>query len=162
MIRRYAAGVDLSKTLRLPVWLDALLSHDLVAYPLHAGLGRIFNVLAVPPEIAGLEWLKAAAHARSERALARVVAGLTTSRRRAPSDDLGAKLGTALVRRVTCNGSDVEMRCRQIAALGRAGMPVAEQHARSRPAGEGLRCLLHPAGQCPPLQRNARSAATGR
>jgi hypothetical protein len=123
-LRRYAEGADLSKLLRLPWWIDALLGHDRVAYPLHVVIGDMLNWLDVPPAVAGLEWLKAAAHAGSERALQRVVEGLTATRRRALSEDFDAQIGAAVVRRVTCDGQDVTMRRRQLMALERAGISI--------------------------------------
>ena len=47
-MRRHAAGADLSKLARLPRWIDALLSHDRVAYPLHAIAGELLNRLEAP------------------------------------------------------------------------------------------------------------------
>jgi hypothetical protein len=150
---RYPAGVDVSRALRLPRWVDAALSHDAVAYPLHAGLGRALNIVEAPPEIAVVEWLKAAAHARSERALLRVVHGLTTSQRRAAGRgaDFEQQIAAALIRRVTCTGADVTMRGRQILALDRAGLTIPDAQARSDTGGARFVCLLHPDGGCPTI-----------
>src|SRR5688572_7547052 len=112
-MRRHAEGADLSKLLRLPWWIDTLLAHDRVAYPLHAIFGVVLNWLGAPPAVAGLEWLKAAAHAGSERALQRVVTGLIAARRRAAGEHFDAQIGAAVVRRVTRGGQDVTMQRRQ-------------------------------------------------
>jgi hypothetical protein len=147
---RYLSGTDLSKALGFPWWVEAALSHDGVAYPLHAGLGRVLNMVEAPPEIAGMEWLKAAAHARSERALRRVVHGLETSRRRAGGQpDFEHRVAAALVHRVTCTGSDITMRQKQIVALTRAGLAIPDAEAQSGTGSGGLACLLHGAGGCP-------------
>ncbi|MGE3908761.1 MAG: hypothetical protein AB7K36_05395 [Chloroflexota bacterium] len=100
------------------------MSHDIVAYPLHALCGHLLNRLEMPPAAAGLEWLKAAAHARSGRALNRVVRGLSAVRQREGSDDLALRLGIAIVDQVTCHGDDVRMRRRQLTALARAGIQL--------------------------------------
>ena len=126
--RRYADGADLSKLLHVPLWLDAVLANDRVAFPLHVLLGRLLNRLDAPPRAAGLEWLKAAAHARSEHALEIVVQGLVSTGRRARADDFASRLHMAVVNQVTCHGRDVTMRRRQLAALERAGMPARTAH----------------------------------
>ena len=103
---------------------NALLSHDRVAYPLHAIAGELLNRLEAPPSLVGLEWLKAAAHASSERAIQRVADGLIATRRRASSADFDVQIGAAIVRRVTCGGEDVLMQRRQLAVLQRSGIPI--------------------------------------
>jgi hypothetical protein len=123
-MRRHAEGADLSKLVRLPRWIDALLSHDRVAYPLHAIAGDLLNRLDAPPSMVGLEWLKAAAHAGSERAIQRVADGVIAARRRASSAEFDLQIGAAIVRRVTCGGDDVLMQRRQLAVLARAGIPT--------------------------------------
>lgn len=123
-MRRHADGADLSKLVRLPGWIDALLSHDRVAYPLHVMVGDLLNRLDAPPSVVGLEWLKAAAHAGSERAIQRVADGFIATRRRASSADFDVQIGAAIVRRVTCGGEDVLMQRRQLAVLERAGIPT--------------------------------------
>jgi hypothetical protein len=124
--RRYAAGADLS-SLILPLWLDALLNHDWVAYPLHATCGSLLNLFALSPRVTALEWLKAAAHAESSMSQRMVGAGLRRTLLRAQSLDIRATLTAALVRPVTQNGRDVQMRRRQLAALARAGLDLADE-----------------------------------
>jgi hypothetical protein len=101
-----------------------LLNHDRVAYPLHLVCGRLLNGLNASPRVAALEWMKAAAHAESDDALARVGAGLRSALHRAGPDDLRPLLDAATVRPVTPDGRDVRMRRRQLAALARAGLHV--------------------------------------
>jgi hypothetical protein len=147
MMRKHAEGADLSSQLHLPRWIEAVLSHDRVAYPLHAVIGSALNGADGPPSAAGLEWLKAAAHARSEGAIERVARGLILARQRAQGADLEGMLGAALVSRVTCSGRDVAMRRRQLAALTRAGMQV-ESAMPASDASSVPGCLLHPGGSC--------------
>jgi hypothetical protein len=130
LLRLYAAGADVSRLLRLPCWMDALLNHDRVAYPLHAVLGYSLSGLRARPELAALEWIKAAAHARSERALGRVVLGLAESVQRADERHLERTLSAAMVCPTTHDGRDVLMRRRQITALARAGL---RHYARESP-----------------------------
>jgi hypothetical protein len=132
-MRRHAEGADLSKLLHVPGWLDALIGHDLVAFPLHVLIGDVLNRLDAPPALTGLEWLKAAAHAGSEGALQCVVNGLIATSRRAPSEHFESELGAAIVRRVTCHGRDVTMQRRQMLVLERAGI-----RARAPAAMPGL------------------------
>lgn len=122
--RRYAEGADLSKLVRIPRCIDAFLSYDRVAYPLHVIVGDLLNWLHAPPPLVGLEWLKAAAHADSDRALQRVAQGLAVTRRRASISDFDLRIHAALVRRVTRDGQDVTMQRRQLASLVRAGIPI--------------------------------------
>jgi hypothetical protein len=149
-VARYVSGVDLSKALGLPWWMEAAVSHDYVAYPLHAGLAYAFTLVEAPPELSGMEWLKAASHARSERALGRVVSGIAASRQRASSSDFDGRVAVALVNRVTCTGSDVTMRQRQLRALHRAGLSIPDAQTRRGAGGAPFNCLIHPDGGCPP------------
>jgi len=54
-----------SGTTRLPDWLTVLKERDELAFPAHAALGNILTVLGCSPAASGLQWLKAAAHART-------------------------------------------------------------------------------------------------
>lgn len=123
--RRHAEGADLSALL-LPPWIDVLLNHDRVAYPLHMVFGSLLNGLNASPKVAALEWMKAAAHADSDGALARVGAGLRSTLQRAGPADLRPMLDAATVRPVTPDGRAIRMRRRQLAAMARAGLHVPE------------------------------------
>ena len=59
-------GRDVSKTLRLPAWLETRIQRDEIAYPAHVVLARGFGLFRVSPLAEGLQWLRAAAHARSD------------------------------------------------------------------------------------------------
>lgn len=120
--RRYAEGADISRVLRLPGWLDTVLSHDVVAYPLHVVFGRLLHYLNAPPAAVALEWIKAAAHARSASAMARVGVGLTEAKQRAGQQYLERVLNAAIIRPASDDGQDVMMRRRQVEAMARAGL----------------------------------------
>ena len=85
--RLYAEPLDVSGTTRLPRWLSTVKERDEIAYPAHVALGTLLNRLHGPPAAAGLQWVKAAAHARSPTEVERVVRGLATTRRRSESPD---------------------------------------------------------------------------
>ena len=123
--RRHAEGADLSALL-LPPWLDAILNHDRVAYPLHLFCGRLLNSLKASPQVAALEWMKAAAHAQSEEALDCVGVGLRCAIARGEPLQLRAVLDAATVRARPrhSDGRDARMRRRQLAALARVGLPA--------------------------------------
>lgn len=124
---RHTQGVDLSKQLRLPRWVDGVLDNDRVACTLHVVLGSVLAWSGAAPLTAGLEWLKAAAHTRTEHAFERVVEGLRATRARSRDVNLNEALRSAVVRASTCCGRDARMRRRQLAALERAGMGTGEQ-----------------------------------
>jgi hypothetical protein len=134
VIRRHAAGADLS-TLILPLWLDGLLNHDWVAYPLHAAFGSLLNWFGASPRIAALEWLKAGAHAESATSQTAVGAGLRRALLRAQPHDLRSLVSAAVVRPVTQDGRDVRMRRRQLAAIARAGLSIPDVRDPEAPFG---------------------------
>lgn len=123
---RYGSGTDLSKQLRLPHRLESLLSDDRIAYALHLTVARTMERLRLLPTVVAVAWLKAAAHARSERALHQVVEGMVTTAARSSNESLRRQLHVAVVGRVTCHGKDVVMRRRQLWVLASAGMPVGD------------------------------------
>ena len=84
--RLYAEPLDVSGTTHLPRWLSTVKERDEIAYPAHVALGTLLNRLHGPPA-AGLQWVKAAAHARSPTEVERVGRGLATTRRRSDSPD---------------------------------------------------------------------------
>jgi len=117
-----AAPRDWSETLGLPAWLDALLSRDAVAYPLHAILGASLGALGGPAALAGEEWLKAAAHAQSAGRLARAARGLARARRRLGDADAFERLvAAALIGGSSARKPVATYRGRQLAALALMG-----------------------------------------
>jgi hypothetical protein len=93
-------------------------------------LGSALNWSGAAPATAGLEWLKAAAHARTESSFERVVEGLRETRARSRDVDLNEALRSAVIRASTCCGRDARMRHRQLVALEQAGMHPEDQDAR--------------------------------
>lgn len=106
----------------MPLWLDGMLNHDWVAYPLHATFGSLLELFDLSPRVTALEWLKAAAHAESAVSQRLIGAGLRRTLHRAQSLDVRSTLTAALVRPVTEHGRDVQMRRRQLAVMARAGL----------------------------------------
>jgi hypothetical protein len=76
------APVDISGTTRLPAWLVALKERDAFAYPAHDLMGRLLNDAGCSPVAAGLQWIKAGAHARTEQEATQVEHGLSAARSR--------------------------------------------------------------------------------
>ena len=68
--------VDASGVTHVASWLAAVKEVDEVAFAAHAALGRSFCLLACDPAASGLQWLKAAAHARTPAQAARASEGL--------------------------------------------------------------------------------------
>src|SRR5262249_50725188 len=77
-----AAPLDVSGTTRLPGWLTGPKARDEVAYPAHLALGEVLTRLGCHPTAAGLQWLKAGAHARSTAEVKQVATGLAAARQR--------------------------------------------------------------------------------
>ena len=81
------SGQDASKTWYLPPWLDRLTQRDEVAFPIHAILAKGYGMLPSPPIVSGLQWLKAAAHVRSDQDVRLAGEGLRAAISRvAPAD----------------------------------------------------------------------------
>jgi hypothetical protein len=94
--------LDVGARLPMPAWLDRLLDRDEVAYPLHLALGTVLETLRFPPEAAGLQWLKGAAHARTAPEAERLGDGLARTRRRSGDPD---GLDAALCRHIIGGGT---------------------------------------------------------
>jgi hypothetical protein len=118
-----ARMANVSETLHFPKWLDDLVSQDRVAYPIHATLGSALNWLGGPPLAAAVEWLKAAAHARSRAGLARAARGIAAARRRcADPDRLATTLSASVVHGHSPRKPVAAMRRKQLTAMARAGL----------------------------------------
>jgi hypothetical protein len=76
------APVDISGTTRLPAWLVALKEQDAFAYPAHELIGTLLNNAGCSPVAAGLQWIKAGAHARTEQQATQAERGLSVARSR--------------------------------------------------------------------------------
>jgi hypothetical protein len=106
--------LDVRVNLPIPAWLDRLLDRDEVAYPVHLALGTALETLRFPPEAAGLQWLKGAAHARTAAEAERLGAGLARTRQRSGDPD---RIDEALCRHIIGGGT-----LGQRAAIARAQM----------------------------------------
>ena len=97
LARVLAAQGDVTGRLGLPAAAERFLQRDSVAYPLHAALGATLNGLGGPPTAAGVQWLKAAAHAVSDAQLERAVQGVGEA---AARDGDGARVRAAVCPRL--------------------------------------------------------------
>ena len=64
---------------RFPAWLTRIKERDDVAFPAHALLGTMLHTARCHAAASGLQWLKAAAHARSAAEIERSAAGMRSS-----------------------------------------------------------------------------------
>jgi hypothetical protein len=71
--------LDGGTPMRLPAWLIRIKEQDDVAFPAHALLGAVFRVAGCNAAASGLQWLKAAAHARNPGEVEQSVAGLRSA-----------------------------------------------------------------------------------
>jgi hypothetical protein len=76
------APLDVSGTTQIPTHVTTAKGNDGFAYSAHAGLGTALEAFRCSPTATGLQWLKAAAHARSEREASRAASGLAVARER--------------------------------------------------------------------------------
>src|SRR4051794_33975044 len=74
--------LDVSGNTRLPEWLMEVKERDEFAYPLHVALGTMLCWIRCEPTASGVQWLKAAAHARTPEDVARAAAGLRQASQR--------------------------------------------------------------------------------
>jgi hypothetical protein len=74
--------MDLSGTSSVPAWLSTFKQRDEIAFPVHAALGNVLSALDCDPLVSGLQWLKAAAHARSPAEIALTSSGLQNAAQR--------------------------------------------------------------------------------
>lgn len=118
LARLCTAPLDVGGTTRLPAWAVALKSQDDVAYPAHAVVGTLLDRLACNPAGAGLQWLKAAAHARTSAEVERSAQGLAAAKERSES----ARAFDASV----CQFVTGALGPGQRAAAARAGLPCGE------------------------------------
>lgn len=82
--RLYSRPLDVSGTMYLPRLVKIIKDRNEVAYPAHVILATILEATGGSPTAAGLQWLKAAAHARSDAELIRAARGLENAQRRCP------------------------------------------------------------------------------
>ena len=86
-IRIHSGPLDLSGTRDLPAIIEIVKDRDDIAYPAHVALASLLEVTQAAPTAVGLQWIKAAAHARDRDQLRRTATGLARAQRRAASLD---------------------------------------------------------------------------
>jgi hypothetical protein len=74
-----ARSLNATSTLALPRWLDELTERREIAYPAHAAIGTVLETLDLSPAATGVQWLKAAAHAASDRELSWAAEGIAAA-----------------------------------------------------------------------------------
>jgi hypothetical protein len=92
-VRVCAAPLDVSGTAPPPAFVASGKENDAVAYPAHVALATTLEAFHCSATATGLQWLKAAAHARSAAEVARAASGLSAARQRSSAAD---PLGSAL------------------------------------------------------------------
>jgi hypothetical protein len=115
---KLASAPNATVWLHLPAWIDALTERNDVAYPLHAMLGTGFNLTPGTAAAAGIQWMKAANHARSPHEMAAAVRGISTARGFAPYP-------TALDVRIAAVAKRQDPRVRQV--MHAAGLTCGAQ-----------------------------------
>src|SRR5436309_538172 len=80
--RVYSRPLDVSGTWRLPPLIQAVKERDAVAYPAHVVLATVLEATHAAPTAVGLQWIKAAAHARTQAQMQRVAVGLAQAQQR--------------------------------------------------------------------------------
>ena len=79
------APLSVTGVVDLPAPVESLTARDRVAYPAHVVLGSILETLKYPPPAVGVQWLKAAYHARDGQRMERATAGVAAARARSTS-----------------------------------------------------------------------------
>jgi hypothetical protein len=108
-----AESLNATSALALPAWLDDLTRRSAVAYPSHAALGTALETLHLSPAASAVQWLKAAAHPRTDTELDRSARGISAAVARDPG---GRAFHTVCKFREIGNAS-------QIRAVDQAGIP---------------------------------------
>lgn len=117
-VRLCRQPLDISSTALVPSWVERAVKRDEVAYPFHATLGTALNQFSCQPLATGLQWFKAAAHARSAADLDQAAEGLSSARERGES---GEALASDLCRNLARGREGGQ----QMAALAKAGIQCA-------------------------------------
>jgi hypothetical protein len=99
-----AESLNATRALALPTWLDSLTQRSGIAYPAHAALGTVLERLDLSPAATAVQWLKAAAHARSDAELDWTARGISAAVAR---DDYGRAFPTVCKLRELGNASQV-------------------------------------------------------
>jgi hypothetical protein len=99
-----AESLNATRALAVPAWLDDLTQRSAIAYPAHAALGTVLERLDLSPAATAAQWLKAAAHARSDAELDWTARGISAAVAR---DDYGRAFPTVCKLRELGNASQV-------------------------------------------------------
>lgn len=86
LMQRITGAKDASRALQLPGWLEAIVTHDAIAYPAHAMLGTVLGWSRRTPIDTARQWVKAASHARSQEEVDRAAGGIAAAHERAGED----------------------------------------------------------------------------
>ncbi|HLI27343.1 MAG TPA: hypothetical protein VKZ60_09745 [Chloroflexota bacterium] len=82
-LRLCVAPIDVSGGTTLGSTVAGAKANDALVYQAHASLGRLLGSLGCTSEAVGLQWLKAAAHARTDEQVVQAAVGLAAARARA-------------------------------------------------------------------------------
>lgn len=80
--RLCTAPLDVSGTRDIPAWVRPVKENDAIAYPAHVLLGTVLQATGCTPAATAVQWLKAAAHARTPDEVAQAAAGIREARAR--------------------------------------------------------------------------------
>src|SRR6188768_3072054 len=84
-VRVYSRPLDVSGRWQLPEAIQAVIERDEVAYPAHVLLATVLEATRAAPAAVGLQWVKAAAHARNAAQMQRATTGLVEAQQRTSS-----------------------------------------------------------------------------
>ncbi len=113
----WAASSDASeRSVPGPGWLVGWANADGTRYAVHAALGSTLDQLGGSPSKAALQWVKAAAHVRSQAELRRAAAGIATARQQG-----GPGIDAVLCPQAAHGAPSVQV------ALALGGVPCAAQ-----------------------------------
>ena len=87
VVRICAVPLDMSGTAQPASLVADAKGNDAIAYPAHVALATTLEAFRCSATAAGLQWLKAAAHARSAAEVARAVSGLAAARERSSEEE---------------------------------------------------------------------------
>jgi hypothetical protein len=91
--------LDISGTVYIPSWIDVVKNQDALAYPAHVVLGSVLAQARCRPSAVGLQWFKAASHARNEAELRQAAEGIREARMLETSDqDIRDELCRAIIK----------------------------------------------------------------
>lgn len=81
-VRLCGEPLDVSGTYDLPAWVRPVKESDAFAYPAHVAVASLLEAAGCSPSATAVQWLKAAAHARTPAEAAAAANGLRLARER--------------------------------------------------------------------------------